>query len=132
MLKITYSDAAILLEQVATTVEAVMAQRSLLALRSGQPFTVQPSSGSIVLPAQLPGINGILDAVDQHTHLSIAPCDLGWLEITLRGTWIAESAASEQGILVAELGDDLEGRLVTLWRCSLTWAAAPQALPKAC
>ncbi|MBD2231766.1 alr0857 family protein [Phormidium tenue] len=123
MLKLTYSDADLLIEHLDLTVEAMVTQRSLVALRAGQPLVVQPGYGAFALPADLPGITalkaGCQGAID------IAPCDIDWLEVTLRGTWLTDNAASAEGILVVELGLQLEAQLVALWQRSLSWVAAP-------
>ena len=123
MLKLTYSDADLLVEQLDLTVEAVVTQRSLVALRAGQPLVVQPGYGSFALPADLPGASAL--GLRSEGALEVAPCDRGWLEITLRGTWLTDGAAEAQGILVAELGTDLEQRVVALWQQSLRWVATP-------
>ncbi|PZV01652.1 MAG: hypothetical protein DCF32_16040 [Leptolyngbya sp.] len=123
MLKLTYSDADLLIEHLDLTVEAMVTQRSLVALRAGQPLVVQPGYGAFALPADLPGI-AALKARGQEA-IDISPCDIDWLEVTLRGTWLADSAVSAEGILVAELGPALERQLVALWQRSLNWVAAP-------
>lgn len=123
MLKLTYSDADLLIEHLNLTVEAMVTQRSLVALRAGQPLVVQPGYGAFALPADLPGIT-VLKAGGQGA-IDISPCDIGWLEVTLRGTWLADNAASAEGILVVELGFQLEAQLVALWQHSLNWVAAP-------
>lgn len=122
MLKLTYSDADLLVERLDLTVEAVVTQRSVVALRVGQPLVVQPAYGAFVLPADLPGV-AALEVAGQGL-IEIAPCDIDWLEITLRGIWLANNSASIEGILVAELGTDLEQRLVTLWNRSRCGRAA--------
>ncbi|MBW4483552.1 MAG: hypothetical protein KME14_13495 [Tildeniella torsiva UHER 1998/13D] len=123
MLKLTYSDTDLLVEHLDLTVEAMVTQRSLVALRAGQPLVVQPGYGAFALPDDLPGI-AALKAGGQGA-IDISPCDIDWLEVTLRGTWLADSAASAEGILVAELGPALEHQLVVLWQRSLNWVAAP-------
>lgn len=116
MLKLTYSDADLLIEQLDLSVEAMVTQRSIVALRAGQPLFVQPGYGAFALPADMPGI-AALTSVSQGA-IDIAPCDTDWLEVTLRGIWLADTTTSAEGILVAELGTDLEQRLVTLWERS--------------
>ncbi|MGB3311171.1 MAG: alr0857 family protein [Nodosilinea sp.] len=123
MLKLTYSDADLLVEQLDLSVEAVVTQRSIVALRAGQPLFVQPGYGAFALPADLPGV-ARLKALGQGA-IDVAPCDTDWLEITLRGTWLTNTATRVEGILVADLGRTLEGQLVDLWRRSLSWVAAP-------
>lgn len=123
MLKLTYSDADLLIEYLDLTVEAMVTQRSLVALRAGQPLVVQPGYGAFALPTQLPGIAAL--KAEGQGAIDIAPCDIGWLEVTLRGTWLTDNATSAEGILVAELGPALERQLVVLWQHSLNWMVAP-------
>jgi hypothetical protein len=141
MLKITYSDSDILIEQLELTVEAIVAQRSVLALRVGQPILVEPSYGSFLLPVDLPEVGALLRRAQYTAEVEIDVCDRAperwqpsWVEVTLRGTWIAESANTAEGILLAELDRAIEGQLVCLWQQSLRWAAESQSqrLPKAC
>lgn len=123
MLKLTYSDADLLIEHLNLTVEAMVTQRSLVALRAGQPLVVQPGYGAFALPANLPEIAAVKAGCQG--AIDIAPCDIDWLEVTLRGTWLADNAVSAEGILVVELGYQLEAQLVALWQRSLNWVAAP-------
>ncbi|WOD40670.1 alr0857 family protein [Nodosilinea sp. E11] len=118
MLKLTYSDADLLIEQLNLSVEAMVAQRSIVALRAGRPLMVQPGAGSFALPA-------ILASPLAESGLEMAPCDYGWLEITLQGTWLSDDSACAEGILVVELGAALERQIAALWQRSLSWVAAP-------
>lgn len=123
MLKLTYSDADLLIEYLESSVEAMVAQRSIVALRAGQPLTIQPGYGSFILPADLPGVAAL--NAGEPGAIAIAPCDHNWLEVTLRGTWLSDSNGCAEGILVADLGPALEHQLVDLWLQSLRWVAAP-------
>jgi hypothetical protein len=123
MLKLTYSDTDLLVEWLNLSVEAMVTQRSLVAVQAGQPLLVQPGYGSFALPADLPGLAAIQSG-DPST-LTLTPCDRGWLELTLRGTWLADSADSAEGILVVVLSTALEHRVVELWQHSQApWAAS--------
>ncbi|MGB3138513.1 MAG: alr0857 family protein [Nodosilinea sp.] len=124
MLKLTYSDAYLLVERLELTVEAMVAQRSIVALRAGQLLVVQPGYGAFALPIDLPGVAALGAAAGG--AIDVAPCDADWLEVTLRGTWLANHATSAEGILVAELGTDLEQRLVSLWERSQCLVAFAQ------
>jgi hypothetical protein len=121
MLKLTYSDADLSLEYLAFTLEAMVAQRSIVAVRAGQPMVVQPGYGSFTLPGDLPGIA----ALRAERAIDLSACDRDWVEITLRGTWLADGTGDTEGILVVELGPALEHQLVTLWQQSLRWVATP-------
>ena len=122
MLKLTYSEADLLIEQLDLTVEAVVTQRSVIALRVGQPLVVRPACGAFALPADLPGVAS-LEAVGQGA-IDVDLCDIDWLEVTVRGVWLAHHVASAEGILVTELVAELEQQLVTLWRHSRSRQAA--------
>jgi hypothetical protein len=132
MLKIAYSDTTITLEQLHITAEEMVAQRSTLALRVGQPICVQLGGGSLLLPATMPGIAAFVEAIKGCDQVMVAPCDYGWLEISLPGIWIAATATSEQGILlVVALNVHLEQQLIQLWQQSLAWSVEASSLPKA-
>ncbi|NJL45149.1 MAG: hypothetical protein HC922_04090 [Leptolyngbyaceae cyanobacterium SM2_3_12] len=119
-----------MIEQLRLTVEAAVAQRSVVALRAGQPMVVQPTWGSFLLPADLPGV----EALTQTSRSRVELCDRHWLEVTLAGIWVAPSSTSDEGILMAELGEALEGQIVWLWQRSQaqTVRNCAQGLPKPC
>lgn len=118
MLKITYSDSDIRVEQLAIAIETVVAQRSVVALRSGQSLLLQPGYGSLTLPTHLPGWDPLHNQAQHEDHVAIAPCDADWLEVTLRGIWLSDSPTSEEGILLADLGEALERQIIALWHLS--------------
>ena len=123
MLKLTYSDADVSVDYLDCSVEAVVAQRSIVAVRAGRPLTVESGYGSFTLPADLPGMADL--KARGRGAIDIAPCDENWLEVTLAGAWLADCSHSAEGIFVAELGPTLERQLVALWQQSLGWVAAP-------
>ena len=140
MLKITYSDSDLRIERLGLTVEAMVAQRSLVALRARQPMVVQPGYGSFSLPADLPGVETLAQASGGGVEVAVADSEPDrtphrhWLEITLGGTWLTDCSTSDEGILVVDLGEPLERQIVALWQQSLAWAAGLNSagLPKAC
>jgi hypothetical protein len=132
MLKISFSDTHIALEQLAATAEAVVAQRSILALRLGQSVYAQTGRGSLLLPDSMPGIATFLETVQGHEDITAATSEEGWLEISLAGIWIAMTATRDHGILLVNLGSTLEQQLIQLWQRSLSWVVEPSPLPKAC
>jgi hypothetical protein len=137
MLKITYTDTGLLLEYVAQSVETVITQRTVVALRSGQSIYVQPIRASLTLPANLPGMDSLLCLIHRVDSIEIAICDsegMGlsashWLEINLAGIWIADSVISEEGIFVAELDPPVEYRLLTLWQQAQVWQPSGASRP---
>lgn len=114
MLKISYFDSGLALEQVAGTVDTLVAHHALVAARLGQTVVVQASRGSVPLPAHLPGL-ATLAAACGTGPMTLAPCDRQWLELSLPGLWIAQPH-SHQGILVVECDPALEGLVLSLWQ----------------
>ena len=132
MLKLSYLETEIVVEQLTLTTEAVVAQRSVLALRVGQPLMVQQSYGSFLLPTSLPGASALSKWAESVADIEVDRCDLDWLEVTFRGIWIAETPTSDQGILVVELEADLEQAIVRLWQRSQVWLTEMPRCPKLC
>lgn len=132
MLKITYTDTGLVLERATQTIESVVAQRTLLTLRLGSSIAVQPTYASLPLPGDLPGLAELQHLASKTGAVAIDRCDRNWLEITLHGTWIAESASSDEGIFVTELEAALEGLLLSLWQQAQRQWAASRRVPKTC
>lgn len=133
MLKITYTDTGLLLERVAQTVEAMVAQRALLTLRLGQSITVQATHASLPFPADLAGMPRLLQLAEKTGAIEVGGCDVNWLEITLSGVWMAERSTSDEGIFVTELETTLEKHLFTVWQQaqSRQQLRTSQGVPKA-
>ncbi|HEY9734783.1 MAG TPA: alr0857 family protein [Trichocoleus sp.] len=132
MLKITYTDAGLVLERVAQTVESVVAQRTVLALRLGGSIAVQPTYASLPLPSDLAGIAELHHLARKTGAIGIDGCDRNWLEVTLHGTWISESSSSDEGIFVAELEAALESLLLSLWQQAQRQFIASRRVHRAC
>jgi hypothetical protein len=140
MLKITYSDADLLIESLALTVETVVAQRTMVALRLGETIVVEPARGSFLLPGDLPGIAALISFTRPLVEVDVEVCDRSpdpcqpiWLEVTLHGTWVAHGATTAEGILLAELAPAIEQQILKLWQHSQQWLTpgTSQPLPKA-
>jgi len=123
MLKISYFDSGLGLERADGPVDALVAQHTLVAARLGQPVVVQPSRGTIPLPAHLPGLTA-LAAACQPGCMTLVPCDRQWLELTLPGLWIAQPH-SHHGILVVECDPAIEGLVLSLWQQARVALVAP-------
>ncbi|MBD0333873.1 MAG: hypothetical protein ICV62_00140 [Cyanobacteria bacterium Co-bin13] len=139
MLKITYTDTGLVLERVAQSVEAIVAQRTLLTLRLGQSIAVQPTYASLPLPADLPGMIHLQQLARQTEAVAIDRCDsdspeqlCSWLEVTLHGVWIAESTSSDEGIFVTELDSALEHLLMAIWQQTQRRHSSARRVPRVC
>ncbi|MEC4983479.1 MAG: hypothetical protein SAJ37_12750 [Oscillatoria sp. PMC 1068.18] len=117
MLKLTYTENGFNMERLAQPLEDWVTTRVILALRAGNSVTVEPSTASFLLPADLPHLSE-LDAIAWEENLEtleFSICDAEYLEVTLQGTWIAHDPRSEEGILVAAMSDRAEFFLYKLW-----------------
>lgn len=128
MLKITYTETGIQMERLHQSVEALITQRVVLSVRTGQRVTVQTSTASFLISTALPQV-AVLEAIaaqlGQET-LSLAIGDPEFTEVCVCGHWLGtEAYAAEihqsEGILVTELPKEVEGLVFELWQASQRW-----------
>lgn len=122
MLKFTYTETSLCLEYLTQPTEELITQRVVLALRAGQSFVVERSTASFLLPASLPGLHLLETMVQQEQLGAIAlyPCDVEYIEVSLKGTWISSQADGTEGIFVVEIGHPIEFSIFKLWQKSQT------------
>lgn len=114
MLKVTYTETALYLEYCPESLDLLLSDRICMYARAQHTVTLQPMHASILLPTQLPGVAEL----NRFPELEVSLCDQDWLEVTLRGVWLAEDVAQDVGIFVTEMGAHLEQRLFMLWTLS--------------
>jgi hypothetical protein len=107
MLKIVYTADHVTVTRLKKTIEKVIAQRAILALRLGQDFHCQKGTASLLLPA------GLVGGTDP--QLPLCKVDDEYVEIALEGTWLA-SETEETGIFLAGLTPEVEARVLALWQ----------------
>lgn len=125
MLKLTYTETGFYLERLAQSLEEWVRARVILSLRVGQRLLVEPSTASFLLPADLPGV-GLLQAavqLEQAEAITIGVGDAEYIEVSLRGTWLAADEKSAEGVFVAAIRDHSEFFILKLWQDSLTCAS---------
>ena len=113
MLKFTYTETGITIERINHSLEELIMLRVVLAMRIGQRLIVEPGTATFLLSANLQAWK-LLDAVvarSLNDTIALCQCDAEFIEVSLRGTWIAQTTSSEEGIFLAELGDSLPGTL---------------------
>ena len=118
MLKLNYTDYGLFLEQVATSLDAVAAQRVMLAVHVGETLHLEPGRAAFLLPVELPGITQLelmlrTNAADE---IALAAVDDEFVEISLKGTWIANSANAESGTFITTLAPESEMLIYQLWQ----------------
>jgi hypothetical protein len=120
MLKLTYTEAGLHMERVATSLEVVVAQRVILAVRFGQPLFVEPGRAAFLLPAAAPELAHLTIAIQlmQSQAIAIAPVDEQFVEVSVWGSWIAATAEAHEGAFITALSDRAEFFIYKLWQAT--------------
>ncbi|NJO98244.1 MAG: hypothetical protein HC764_21480 [Pleurocapsa sp. CRU_1_2] len=116
MLKITYLEDGINLEYLEEAVEVWKANRILVNLRAGVCIYFESSIANIVLSISSETNN--LVKLAENLPIELIPCDDNYLEVSLIGTWLAQTKNSEEGVFVCELNHEIEYSLYRLWQAS--------------
>lgn len=125
MLKLTYTETGVHLELVAQSLEEWVFSRVILSLRVGLRLLVEPSTASFLLPADLPGLPLLQSAAQLETEgIALCVCDAEYIEVSLRGTWLAADEESAEGAFVAAMSDRTEFFLFKLWQEAQTCASS--------
>jgi hypothetical protein len=116
MLKLTYTETGLRLERLIVPLETWVAQRVAMTLCAGQRLFLEPSQASFLLPARdvrLPHL-AELSAIYK-TAIAIVPVDEDCVEVSLKGSWIAESSDAHEGLFITTFSDAVEGCIYRLW-----------------
>ncbi|MBW4420701.1 MAG: hypothetical protein KME13_15935 [Myxacorys californica WJT36-NPBG1] len=128
MLKLTYTEFGLHLERVTTSLETLVAQRVVLALRLGCTLHVESSRAAFLISAHAPGLATLERMVrsfgasqseskeSQHSTLTLALVDDEFVEVGLQGCWIADSADADEGMFVTALEERVEFFVYELWQ----------------
>ena len=118
MLKLTYIENSFSLDYLAKCLEEWVALRVILALRVGECFGVEPSTASFLLPLGLPGLD-LLEAEvgrQETDTIALCACDAEYVEVSLKGTWLASGSESAEGVFVTAMPHSIEFFLCKLWQ----------------
>lgn len=117
MLKLTYIEDGLHMERVVAPLDVLIAQRVLLALRTGQRLHIEPGQAAFLLRADTPGLAQLERSLrmEQSLDAVITPVDHAFVEVTVQGSWIAETVNAEEGIFVTALSDIAEFLIMKLW-----------------
>jgi hypothetical protein len=125
MLKLTYTETGFNLEYLAQSLEDWVAGRVILSLRIGKSICLQPSTASFLLPVDLPGMQ-LLETEARREGgdaIGLAVGDAEFMEVSLRGNWIAADVDGIEGIFVASMSDRMEFFIFKLWQEAQNCAA---------
>jgi hypothetical protein len=116
MLKLTYTDAGLHMERVATALEKLVTQRVVLALRLGQALHIEPSRAAFLLPANAPGLNQLrLTIRMEKSHVTVTLVDDQFVEVSVQGNWIATSDEAHEGMFITAFSEGTEFLVYKLW-----------------
>ena len=120
MLKLNYTDYGLFLEQVTASLDTVATQRVMLAVHVGEPLHLEPSRASFLLPVELPGITQLEHSLQKNTAdtADVSSVDEEFVEVSLKGTWMAESANAESGTFITALAPESEMLIYELWQAT--------------
>lgn len=126
MLRLTYSDLGLHLERVVSSIEFAIAQRVALAMRLGQPLSVEPGRAAFLLPIdQTADLGGVLQA--ESTAATITMVDRQFAEVALSGHWLAASHDADEGLFLTIMSDRAETLIYELWQMSQSASAVLQS-----
>lgn len=128
MLKLTYTENGFYMERLAQSLEEWVAARVLLSLRAGTSLSVEPSTASFLLPADLPQLAdfGTLVRQEHAETIALSLCDAEYVEVSLRGTWMTSDPNGEEGVFVTAISYAIEFFLYKLWFESQAYASVAQ------
>ena len=116
MLKLSYTESGLHMEQVSVALEELLAQRLILALRTAQSLYIEPGKAAFLLPADmlLAQLESALQ-MERSQSITVSPVDLEFVEVSLEGTWIAATAEAHEGVFIVALADRTEFFVYKLW-----------------
>ncbi len=117
MLKLIYTDVGLHMERTTTSLEILVAQRVVLAIRVGQTLHIEPGKASFLLPANAIELSPLEMALrsDPHQVITITPVDDAFVEVSVEGSWIADSAAAHAGMFITAFPEPVECLVYSLW-----------------
>ncbi|MEA5466291.1 alr0857 family protein [Leptothoe sp. PORK10 BA2] len=118
MLKLNYTDCGLFVETIAASSDVVAIQRVMLAMSIGEPFHLEPSRASFLLPVETLGMTCLESMLKTDTTdtIDLTPADEECVEVSLKGTWMANSSNAESGTFISVLAPELERLIYQLWQ----------------
>jgi len=122
MLKLNYTDLGLHMEHVTASVDVIVAQYVLVAMRLGKSMHVEQSRASFLMPADSIVLDQLQDVLrrDSDTtsagEVAIEPVDHAFVEVSMSGTWMSESLDGDVGIFLTSFDPQTEYLLHQLWQ----------------
>lgn len=117
-LLLRYTDYGLFMEYVTASLDSFTAQQVMLAVQNGDKLHLETGQAAFLLPANLPGINQLRSALqeDATDAISLTNIDEEYVEVRLKGTWMAKDIKSESGTFMAALSPEREELLYRMWQ----------------
>ncbi|MEM6598700.1 MAG: alr0857 family protein [Cyanobacteria bacterium P01_C01_bin.69] len=118
MLKLNYNDYGLFLEHVTASLDAVATQRVMLAVYAGETLHLEPGRAAFLVSADATGVNQLKSVLqkDATQTVTLTGVDDEFVEVSLKGTWIANSANAEAGTFITALTPVSEALIYQLWQ----------------
>jgi hypothetical protein len=118
MLKLTYTETGLHMERVAAPLEVIVAQRVVLALRFGHTLHIERGKAAFLLPADTAELAQLEQALrtEPNLNLAVSPVDDQFVELSVEGSWIAETTEAHEGTFITALSDRIEFYVFKLWQ----------------
>lgn len=120
MLKLNYTEVGLYMERTMTSLELLIAQRVVLAMRLGLSLHIEPGRASFLLPVDIPELQQLEMALRQEYQptATVLPVDDQFVEVSLKGSWVADSQEAHEGMFLTMLSDRTEFFIYKLWQMS--------------
>lgn len=127
MLKLNYTDVGLYMERTMTNPELLMQERVLLAMRLGRSLHIEPGRASFLLPADVPELK-VLEMMlhrEYGSAVTLIAVDEEFVEVGLRGSWIAEDKDAHEGMFLTVMSDRNEFLIYKLWQMNEVHISSP-------
>lgn len=120
MLKLNYTEVGLYMERSISVPEMLIAHRVVLAMRLGQSLHIEPGRASFLLPADIPELGQLEMLLRQECRptVTVSPVDDQSVDVSLRGSWVAESRDAHEGTFLTVMSDRTEFFIYQLWQMS--------------
>lgn len=120
MLKLNYNDCGLLLERVSASLDAIATQRVMLAVYAGETLHMEPGRAAFLVAADTTGFAQLESVLQSDTTqtVTLSGVDNEFVEVSLKGTWIASSADAEAGTFITALTPVCESLIYQLWQAT--------------
>ena len=125
MLKLNYNDYGLFLEQVTASIDAFATQRVMLAVYAGETLHIEPGRAAFLLASDTFGVAKLRSILqkDATDEISVTAVEADYIEVSLKGTWIATSAQAESGTFITSIAPEIEVLVCSLRQATQQLAA---------